>query len=114
MSFLCSVFSRKKPLPPQRTQRRRRLLPPRRPPCPRPPHPRWRRQDLRPGFDALGNDVAAQRSAVAGDWQGEAGTACSSRARTLVDATDAGMTTTGQVATLVGDLAEAFQDLAAF
>lgn len=65
----------------------------------------WLRQDLRQGFDDLGNEVARQRSAAHGDWQGEAGTAFAGRTQTLVEATDDGSSVTGSTATLVDDLA---------
>lgn len=67
---------------------------------------RWLRQDLRTGFDDLATTVARQRSDAAGDWQGEAGTAFGSRAGELADSGDEGARITGQVATLVDDLAE--------
>jgi hypothetical protein len=66
----------------------------------------WLRGDLVGGFDDLGSQVATQRTAAAGDWQGEASTAFSGRAQTLVEASDDGAATTGAVATLVDDLAE--------
>jgi uncharacterized protein YukE len=67
---------------------------------------RWLRQDLRGGFDDLATTVAQQRTDAAGDWQGEAGTAFSSRARELARSGDEGASLTGRVATLVDDLAE--------
>lgn len=67
---------------------------------------RWLRQDLRTGFDDLATTVAQQRTAAAGDWQGEAGTAFAGRARELAQSGDEGAALTGHVATLVDDLAE--------
>ena len=67
---------------------------------------RWLRQDLRTGFDDLATTVAQQRTDAAGDWQGEAGTAFSARARELAQSGDEGAALTGHVATLVDDLAE--------
>ena len=67
---------------------------------------RWLRQDLRTGFDDLATTVAQQRTDAAGDWQGEAGTAFSGRARELAQSGDDGASITGHVATLVDDLAE--------
>ena len=70
---------------------------------------RWLQQDLRSGFDGLATTVAQQRTDAAGDWQGEAGTAFAGRARELAQSGDEGATVTGQVATLVDDLAEDMQ-----
>lgn len=70
---------------------------------------RWLRQDLRTGFDDLASTVAQQRTNAAGDWQGEAGTAFSGRARELAQSGDEGAVITRNVATLVDDLAEDMQ-----
>lgn len=70
---------------------------------------RWLRQDLRTGFDDLATTVAQQRADAAGDWQGEAGTAFSSRVRELAQSADEGAAITGHVSTLVDDLAEDMQ-----
>lgn len=70
---------------------------------------RWLRQDLRGGFDDLATTVAQQRTDAAGDWQGEAGAAFSTRARELAQSGDEGAAITGRVATLVDDLAQDMQ-----
>lgn len=66
----------------------------------------WLRQDLKGGFDDLGADVAVQRTAATGDWEGDAATAFGGRAQTLVESSDDGASISGHVATLVGDLAD--------
>ena len=66
----------------------------------------WFRQDLKGGFDDLGAEVAVQRTAATGDWDGEAATAFGGRAQTLVESSDEGASISRQVATLVGDLAD--------
>lgn len=66
----------------------------------------WFRRDLKGGFGDLGAAVAVQRTSATGDWEGDAATAFGGRALTLVEASDDGASTSGRVATLVGDLAE--------
>ncbi len=66
----------------------------------------WLRQDLKTGFDDFGEEVNRQRRSAGGDWQGETATAFAGRTQTLVGSADDGVTVTGKVATLVGDLAD--------
>ncbi len=67
----------------------------------------WLSGDLQPGLTGLGDVVATQRTAAGSDWEGDAGSAFSSRAHTLATSADEGAAISGRAATTVDTLASA-------